>query len=233
MTLGSDLRDSVQTIFRDRWSEVDARIVPETKSIGYGNVGKKLDATILYADIDGSTNLVDQYGAHFCAEVCKAYLRVCAKIIRYHGGEIRAFDGDRIMAVYFGITPNSDAVKSALKINWAVRNIINPAIANQYSSVPYRLKQNCGIDTSTMLAVRAGIRDNSDLVWVGTAANHAAKLNNLSSEFATWITDRVFDRLADDAKFGGSPRRLMWEKRSWTAMNGATIYCSDWTWSFQ
>ncbi|MFQ1698951.1 hypothetical protein ACJ5NV_00005, partial [Loktanella agnita] len=58
MTLKEQLEDRVRSVLSSQWSYAEARVVPETKSIGLGNHGKKLSATILYADLDDSTNLV-------------------------------------------------------------------------------------------------------------------------------------------------------------------------------
>jgi class 3 adenylate cyclase len=88
-----------------------------------------------------------------------------------------------------------------------------------------------GIDSSQILACRIGVRNDNDLVWVGRAANHAAKLSNISDGYPNDITGQVFDRSKESSKYGGVPRRLMWEERSWTAMSGIRIFRSNWTWS--
>src|SRR5207248_4620847 len=97
------------------------------------NDAVKLDATVLYADLSASTGLVDGYKQHFAAEIYKAYLHCAAKIIRSEDGVITAYDGDRVMAVFIGTSKNTSAARSALKINWAVKNIVNPALKDQYS----------------------------------------------------------------------------------------------------
>jgi class 3 adenylate cyclase len=66
-------------------------------------------------------------------------------------------------------------------------------------------------------------------VWVGRAANYAAKLTGLDDP-PTWITDAVFQRLSKEAKYTNG--RLMWTPRTWTQMNDVTIHCSDWWWPF-
>ena len=81
------------------------------------------------------------------------------------------------MAVYTGKKRNDKAVRSALKISFAVRQVINPAITELYSDSNYAVKQSVGIDTSELFVARTGIRRANDLVWVGRAANHAAKLS--------------------------------------------------------
>ena len=97
-----------------------------------GNDAVTLEGTVLYADLAASSDLVDRYKDYFAAEVYKAYLVASCRIIRSEGGAITAFDGDRVIAVYMGSTKNTSAVRSALKINWAVQNVINPQIKATY-----------------------------------------------------------------------------------------------------
>lgn len=225
MTLGNDLKADVTQILLDGWSSREGQKVPEPTDLKLGNDAVKLDATVLYADLAKSTKLVDGYKAHFAAEIYKSYLHCAAKIIRSHGGSITSYDGDRIMAVFIGDYKNTSAVKSALNINYMVREVINPAITQQYET-PYRVAQTVGIDTSSLFIARTGIRGSNDLVWVGRAANYAAKLTELSSDYPTWITHSVYKKLHKEVKFTNGSS--MWEARSWTAMNKFSIYRSNW-----
>jgi len=223
----STLNEDVRGIFRTAWNETKGQVVPRSEDLGLSNVGRALSATVLYADIDGSTQLVDAYRTQFAAEVYKAFLLCSTRIIRLNGGEVRSFDGDRVMGVFIGDSKNSSAAKAGLQINYAVKKIIRPALKSQYSSTEYTIRHTVGIDTSEMLVVRGGIRNNNDLVWVGSAANHAAKMNSLSSDYPTRITKAVFDKLSDQSKYGGKPRRMMWTSADW---NGKPIYRSTWDW---
>ncbi|UWQ84571.1 adenylate/guanylate cyclase domain-containing protein [Leisingera caerulea] len=231
MSLIDELESRVSSVFSSSWQYVDARVVPETKSIGLGNHGKKLTATVLYADLDSSTQLVQSYTREFAAEIYKVFLYCASRLISSEGGQIRSFDGDRVMGVFNGSTPNTDAVKAALKINYAAKKVIAPRLLGQYPRVSYKLKHTVGIDCSDILVIRGGVRDNNDLAWIGNAANIAAKLNALSSDYPTWITHRVFDKMAGEAKYGGSPRRLMWDERKWSSMDNMRIYRSNWWWA--
>ncbi|WP_294195843.1 adenylate/guanylate cyclase domain-containing protein [uncultured Sphingomonas sp.] len=219
-------------IFRDPWSVTKGTAVPESTDLTLANTGRTLEAAVLYADLAASTALVDASNPQFAAEVYKTFLLVSARIIRSNGGTITAYDGDRIMAVYLGPTPCSNAVKTAFMINWARINVIQPRMSAQYLDNHYVLRHTCGIDYSTLMAAKTGVRGANDLVWVGRAANYAAKLSSESSSTPTWITQRVYDRLTDWAKFGGNPREVMWKPMQWAAMNYTQVYCSDWHWSF-
>lgn len=230
MALKDELLTEVSRVFRERWEFRDGTVVPTDETVGLGNKGVKLEATVLYADLSESTNMVDNHTAAFSAEVYKTFLHCSAKIIKSKGGVITAYDGDRIMAVFIGDFKNTNAVKSALMINWANKHIIQPKISALYAEKKFTLKHTVGIDTSQLLVAKTGVRGANDLVWVGRAANWAAKLTSLSHDTPTWITKAVFDKLAPEAKFTNG--RAMWEHRLWTSMKNADIYRSSWSWSF-
>jgi len=231
--LTDDLKGQVKKIFREQWSKRVGRVVPSPADLALGNDAVTLEATILYADMDGSTQLVDSESRSFAAEIYKSYLACAARIIKSNGGTITAYDGDRVMAVFIGDTKDSIAVQTAMQIRWAVSNIVNPAIKEQYSTSTYQLRHTIGIDTSEIQVSRIGVRNDNDLVWVGRAANYAAKLSNLPSGYV-YITDSVFKGLNDNSKYSGAdPRKLMWEARTWKAMNDMSIYRSSWTWKLK
>lgn len=232
MSFAADIEDEVKRIFRQQWEKSTATVVPEAKDIALEkNEAKIIDeGTVLYADLSGSTNMVQNYSPHFAAEVYRAYLYSAAQIIRNEGGVVTAYDGDRVMAVFMGKAPNTIAATAALKINHAVKNIINPAIAAQYgSTIVYTVKQVVGIDRSALWVARTGVRGDNDLVWVGRAANYAAKLTDISNDDASFITGDVFDRLLDSAKYKTGTTMPLWRERQWTQMNNMRIYSSNWT----
>lgn len=232
MALVDDIKSEVNKIFQDQWTVTSGRVIPIATSVGLGNNAIEFEsATVLYADLDGSTSMVDTKTWQFSAEIYKTYLHCAAKIIKTQDGTITAYDGDRIMAIYIGERKNSRAAISALRMNWAVKNIINAGITTQYPGTDFKVKHVIGIDTSPIRAARTGVRGDNDLVWVGRAANYAAKLTNLSSDTPLWITGNVYSQLAADAKL--SDGTDMWEARLWTAMNKMKIYCSHWSWAMQ
>ncbi len=114
-------------------------------------------------------------------EIYKNYLYCASRLIRNEGGAITAYDGDRVMGLFIGDFQWSNAVKCALKINYAVSQIINPAIKAQYDSSEFAVSQCVGIDTSEVYASRAGVRGDNDLVWIGRAPNYAAKPHRIIS----------------------------------------------------
>lgn len=233
MALIDDLRTETDAIVKGAWKRRDGEVVPESKDVGLGNEGVDLEATFLYADLADSTELaiLDQAIA---AEVAKAYLMGTTRIIRALGGEIRSFDGDRVMGVFFKGTPNTSAAEAALKINYFFTYILAPTFSGFYSNRNLQLSQTVGVDTSKAMVVRTGIRNNNDLVWIGRAPNVAAKLSAIrESGYSSYISERVFNIMLNTSKFGGNPNRLMWEQRTWSRgvpYGVGTVYRSNWWW---
>jgi class 3 adenylate cyclase len=223
----TELRSEVRTVLRTTWTERDGRVVPDTDSLKLGNDAIKIKGTVLYADLSASTKLVDTNKPHFAAGIYKVYLLCAARLIRGRNGTITAYDGDRIMAVYTGDGMVEDAVRTALQINACVQDVINPLIKESYPSSTYQVQQTVGIDVSDLFVAKTGVRGANDLVWVGRAANHAAKLAAMKPTYATWITSDLHTLLPAGLKKleGGAT----WQRHTWNAMDGRDIYACNWT----
>ena len=218
MTARSDITTHVSSVVARTWTETETSGVPEPRDVTFGNQAKHLLGTVLYADLAGSTAMVDGYAWWFSAEVYKTFLQAAAKVICANGGEIVAYDGDRVMAVFVGDAKSTSAVRTALQINWAVKNLVTPVFKERYgSNLPssFSIDHVVGIDSGDLRAVKTGIRGDNDLVWVGPSANHAAKLTESPAHTPTWITPAVYENV-DESVLIGSDGRNMWQ-RHWTA----------------
>ncbi|MEQ1764299.1 MAG: adenylate/guanylate cyclase domain-containing protein, partial [Pyrinomonadaceae bacterium] len=214
MSLKDDVTNDVDSTIAKEWDTRDGQVVPKTEDVKLAGGAVKLNATILYADLADSTKLAMDYDKRVAAKIFKCYLSSCSRIIKNFGGEIRSFDGDRVMGVFVGSTKNTAAAKTALTINWAFMNLIKPKLEAKYATLKngiYTLAQCVGVDTSEVLVVRGGVREQNDLVWIGRAPNIAAKLSSRrNSPYHSYITREVFIPMLEEAKYA-SDGRLRWE----------------------
>lgn len=231
MSLVDELHEYAKKTHQGAWDRREGQTVPSTQNISLGNDAVDLDAVVLYADLKDSTGLVNGYKDWFASEVYKNYLYTVSRLIHAHDGTVTDFDGDRVMGVFIGDFKNSNAAKVALKINWAVTNILQPAIDSRYPTNTYRLEQKVGVAASKTMVSRTGIRGSNDLIWVGNAANIAAKLAAIHSEYSTYITADVYNKLSEKVKYGGDPKRDMWTDLGNNDGYGK-IYGSTFWWSF-
>jgi class 3 adenylate cyclase len=230
MSLRQHLQETVHDVFFQEWTEREGRQIPEDSSVQLGNDAVKIDATVLYADMADSTHLVDNFRPFFAAEIYKSFLACAAKIIRSEGGEITAYDGDRVMAVFIGELKNTRAARTAMKIHWARREVIAPALVKQYEGTTFKLNHVVGIDTSSLFVAKTGVRGANDLVWVGRAANHAAKLSSLPHSHSSYISEDVYKALQPVLKVSADGRD-MWEAVRWNGFDDRIIYRSNWRWA--
>ncbi|WP_331734868.1 adenylate/guanylate cyclase domain-containing protein [Streptomyces sp. NBC_00887] len=235
MSLGDDIRSDVDKLVGTPWTTRNGYVVPGTDDVKlYSNDAVKLDAVYLYADLLGSTKLAREFRPETAGKVLRASLRTASQIIKRKGGEIRSYDGDRVMAIFIGKSKNSSAAIAALQINYAITSIVQPAL---YTKLPhlqrdgFELTMCVGIASGEAFIARAGVRDSSDLVSIGRAPNVAAKLSDVREphQHATYITADVYKMLSPEAKLADGTD--MWEARG-SDIGGEwmTIYRSNYCW---
>lgn len=227
MGLVEDLGTYVDTVFTEQWVRRGGQKVPETEDVALKNEAVELEATVLYADLAGSTKMVKKKKDSVATEVYKSYLYCAAKLIRANGGTITAYDGDRVMGVFIGNSKNSNAAICGLNINHATSQIVMPRYKKKWPDTDFELKQRVGIDTSKLFVARSGIRGNNDLIWVGNAANNAAKMAALDPSYPTYISADVYSRLNQKAKYSNKDHSNMWTDLD-TSVLGYRIYGSTW-----
>ncbi|SDY97230.1 hypothetical protein SAMN05661080_05171, partial [Modestobacter sp. DSM 44400] len=127
MTFKDDVIKGVDDVLAAEWVTVNATVVPETDDVALRNGAKLLDATYLYADMADSTGLAQGFKNWAAAKVIRTYLNAASRILNRAGGEIRSFDGDRILAIFIGGRKNTNAVNAAMQLSWVVEDVINPA----------------------------------------------------------------------------------------------------------
>ncbi|MGV9947525.1 adenylate/guanylate cyclase domain-containing protein [Rhodococcus ruber] len=213
--------------------------VPEATDLGYAE-GKLISATYLYTDMLDSSGLAAAADKESAARVFRAFLNVSTKIIRSLDGHIRSFDGDRVMGIFTGPDKEDRAVKSAMRIKYAVDHIVTPAIHEEIPSLKaegWRLKQSSGIATGETLLARAGFRGSDDMISIGVAPNLAAKLSDIRGEgtdagYVTRIGKGTYGKLSDSHKL--SDGENMWQGTYSLTMGGKSYnyYRTRYHWEF-
>lgn len=233
MTLHEDLTSAVDDVLDTTWTVRDGQVVPKTADVGYSEA-VKLPATYLYADMADSSGLVALAPQQTVAKVIRLFLNVSVRIIRFHKGHIRSFDGDRVMGIFIGDDRQTRAAKAALQIKWTCGHLIQPKIESNFKSIreaQWKLRHACGIASGDALIVRGGVRGNSDLVSIGVAPNLAAKFSDVRSHpYSTIIGDASYKCLSSALKV--SKGENMWRGTYSLTMGGKaySYYQSSYWW---
>jgi class 3 adenylate cyclase len=212
MAFEDQMRDQASEILNEEWKLRDGQVVPKTNDVAHKNGAVKLEATFLYADLAGSTQLQKSYLDTFAAKAVRMYLGGASSIIRNYGGSIKSFDGDRVMGVFVGGRMRNDAVRAAFAIHWLVQQVINPLVKDRHESNGttnvWAATHGIGVDVGETFVARAGVRNkpgehsHNDLIFIGRAANVAAKLSSYRDAAAgpIIITDDVHKYLDEKQK---------------------------------
>lgn len=234
MGFRESLPPEIAKVLSADWQARDGRVVPNTTDVVLRDGAVDLEATVLYADLAQSTRLAEQFSRPVVAKVVRAYLLTMTRLVRHHKGEIRSFDGDRVMGVFVGKSKNTRAAKCALRMSWAVSRLLRPAVQNRFPALArkgFTVTHCAGVHCSKLRVVRGGIREHNDLVFVGEAPNVAAALSQQRFDpYRSYITSGVYRRLHETAKFHKK------EENRWkpvdVRLKGGTLRCyrSAWVW---
>lgn len=223
MSIADDITSNSKATYGTAWSVRKGTVVPDPKDLKLSNDAVYFDrATVVYADLDGSTNLVSSSKWEFSGQVYKTFLYAASRLIRKHGGSIVSYDGDRVMGIFISKRQCNEAVSCALELNYAIKKLLQPELEKKWTT-DFKIRHVVGIDTSEIRVARTGVRGDNDLVWIGNSANLAAKLTALSADYPIWITDRVHAYLDNSQKFGPQGENI-WKGWNWTEHNKDQIY---------
>lgn len=231
MGVADDLEAGVAGVLAPVWNSRDGAVIPETADITLNNGAVNLTATYLYADMANSTALAQKYDRPVTAKVIRCYLNAASRLIRHYGGEIRSYDGDRVMGIFIGDAKNTQSVRCGLALSWAVRKVIQPKLAAKWTDLDWTMDHGVGVDTGEAMLVRAGVRGHNDLISVGSAPNIAAKLSENRSRSIT-ISKAVYDSMAKRVKISTDGTKNMWTALGDATLGGKVIarYGSNWHW---
>lgn len=146
----------------------------------------RLTATILFADLVGSTALSDDLSPEALMTTVSDYLAAMAEAATRYGGFIEKFTGDGVMVVFGAPVPRETTAEIARD----ARNAANCALAMEDALVKLNqdlkdgaaLRMRVGIATGPVSAGTVGSRARNQYTVIGRAANLAARLESLEKE---------------------------------------------------
>ncbi len=222
MPLLDELKNKIASYFREKYEITPTKIVPSTdySMLTFGNTALTAELTFIFVDIRKSSELHDTYNYENAARIYQSFHDICLRIINSRDGNVRAFDGDRIMGVFSGDSKNKNAVEAAMNIRWAISNILNPQFKPEYA-----INIGIGIDMGQTLITKVGKgrnAENNDLVWVGKACNYASHLSSHATN-CIYVSPSVYNQLKDSNKVING--QSMWSMINLTLKNGKKVAC--------
>jgi adenylate cyclase len=201
--------------------------------------GRNLEATVLFCDLQGFTQLTQRRSAAGHSELhvrqLNSYLGAMVEVISAHGGTVDKFIGDAVMAVFGSPVGRGPALEAQTAVRCALamaerlrrfndewRDRIEPELF-----VP--LANGVGLASGTVLAGQIGSPQRLEFTVIGDTVNRASRLEGLTRPLAVPLClDEATAALVDDCpdialrSLGLQPVKSLGEIAVFTAAPGSS-----------
>jgi adenylate cyclase len=138
------------------------------------------EATVLFADMAGFTEMTERAGAARTVEILNAYFDEATRIIGAHNGIVTQFQGDAVLATFNVPVEDAGHARNAFE---AACGILECVAAREFAGE--RIRVRIGINTGFLVAGNVGGGGRQSYTVHGDAVNLAARLEALCKEHGT------------------------------------------------
>lgn len=157
------------------------------------------ESTILFADLVGFTQKVEEMNPHAVIDLLNLALGVAAKVIEGHGGTIDKFMGDAVLA-FFQNPLAAVSAATEIQIQFFQFNKFRE-IAGE-DSLEFRI----GIHTGRVIFGSVGTPQRMDYTPLGDTVNTASRIEKHSLPGSVLISEKTYDRVKDSVEVTGAKR---------------------------
>lgn len=196
--VGDDLNLDTLAVAARRWARVD-------------------EIVAVVADLKGSTTLGTGKHAASTASIYEAAVRPLVQIFSdFEAGDID-IQGDAAFGVFWGNRRFERAMCAGITIKTFSQKHLEPKLEAKWPDMP-KTGFKVGVAASRILVKRVGLpgTDYQEEVWAGKAVNYAAKAAQLADRRQLWVTDTVWNAIAENDYIvyscgcNGGPSDILW-----------------------
>ncbi len=171
--------------------ESPTRLIPSALS------GERRQATVLIADVRGSTNILEQIGSEAWVEMMNQVLQIMGAAIYRFGGQVDQFRGDGLIAFFGARAAHEDDPERAVMAALVMQHEIKVQAEQLTADYPIELMIRVGINTGEVITANIGNRaQHSEETTMGGAVSLAARLE-AAAEPGTILVSQATYRLVE------------------------------------
>lgn len=165
---------------------------PNSLQIG----GKKVDITILFADIRGFTAYGEKHTPEDLVSVLNRYLAAAAESVLANEGTVDKFLGDAVMAWYNAPLPQADHTLRAVKTALSIRE----RIAGLHAELPAEAHLDFGVGIHYGEAILGwiGTEKRLEFTSLGDSVNTTKRIQENSARNQILISKEAYERVKDE-----------------------------------
>lgn len=144
--------------------------------------GRRVQASVMFSDIRGFTQLVDSQPAEETIELLNTYYTLMFDAISGQGGVVNQMVGDGLMAIFGAPLPLADPAKSAVAAAREMIELVDLFNREQAAAKKAQIRIGVGIASGEVVAGYTGTHQRATYTCVGNTVNIAARLESHTKE---------------------------------------------------
>lgn len=176
--------------------------------------GERRIATVIMADVQDSTRMMEQLGAETWVEVMNQVFQILEAEIYRFGGEVEQFRGDGLVAFFGARTADEDDPEHAIMASLSMQRSIKVLAANLVENKGIDLKLRVGINTGEVILTSVGdSRQYKEDTAMGEAITIAARMEAAADPGTI---------LASEATYQLAKNKFKWQPLGETTLKGVS-----------
>lgn len=175
---------------------------PAGEAVNAPLLGERRVASVIFADVKGSTELLERIGTEAWVEIMNDVFQILEAEIYRYGGEVGQFRGDGLVAFFGTKLANEDDPERAVHCALAMQNALKPYAAELSKKEGNDLSMRVGVNTGEVIVANIGDAKYSEDTAMGEALTVASRMETsaeagtvLVSEHTYYLTRNHFEWL--------------------------------------
>jgi class 3 adenylate cyclase len=160
---------------------------------GGAMLGERKHVTVLFADVRGSTALIDQLDPEHALELLGPVVKVLMDATHQHDGFVSQSRGDGIVALFGAPLANEDHAIRACQAAMAMRAGVDALFAATPPESRRAVVLRIGINSGEVVIHAIGSNSNMSYDAVGKTVHLAARMEELATPGTTLLTSATYD----------------------------------------
>jgi len=144
--------------------------------------GRRVQASVMFSDIRGFTQLVEAQPAEDTIELLNTYYTLMFDAISGQGGVVNQMVGDGLMAIFGAPLPLAEPAKSAVAAAREMIELVELFNREQAAAKRAQIRIGVGIASGEVVAGYTGTHQRATYTCVGNTVNIAARLESHTKE---------------------------------------------------
>ncbi|MBR9804896.1 HAMP domain-containing protein [bacterium] len=172
------------------------KVIDELDDVRFA--GEHVDATVLFADIVGFTQISETLSPSEVSAFLNEYFEHFTACAKYYFGTVDKFIGDCVMVVFGARDKASNHELNAVQCALLMQKVTQRLNEERARQGKFTVQIRIGINSGPMLAGLLGARERFEYTVVGDSVNLASRLCNEANGGETIIQDALYQNVSEN-----------------------------------